>query len=467
MLDVSEQLAAQALDDFCMTPVIADEVYGTWISPDAGVWTLGRDMLMTRDEKKGGISFHVEGDTLVWSGEDLDGKRYRLRFSEGYRQMFLFTMDTNECALALSRLTQAGSVETLVGNTNEYDPRGSFDELSTGYGFVHVAGWMYDPEMPDASSSYIVVIGNDSPTSEQFGPFTADVRHPGVDMVYGVGMRHGFSATLYTSKEGLQDVYVYTTDYPSGQLILMGHGRVNIPSSDSSVSNNQTLMAIPVNESPSVGDLDYNPYFINEITDFTSFSSFLSNGAFLYTDIYDCTKEIKAQYYYLLDFDHDGVEELLVFGEDENYAWHWEIWDKRDGWVWIIARDTIDKPGNAGHSLGIINENCIVDYSWKGVVGYDAEWVNFIYYKTDRTQYLSHFSVTTHNYNEENDSYTDTYEENSTLNGNVLSESAYEQMSQQFQSDIEFLSTENDDVRSINSETIRWLSDQEGISMSY
>ncbi len=161
--------------------------------------------------------------------KDLDGKSYQIKFSPDYNRLFFFDPVTGKCALALSRSTMTTTGETLVGNVSEHEPRGSLDEIQAGPGFVNVCGWTYDPDTPERSSSYYVTVGGPLGIGQVSGELTADDLHPGVDQVYGVGKKHGLSATVYTELTGTLDVYVYTMDYPSETPVLMGTGVAVVP----------------------------------------------------------------------------------------------------------------------------------------------------------------------------------------------------------------------------------------------
>ena len=232
MMDITDKMVTEILGDNRDLPeVTEDQIRATWVSPDGGFWTLSEDDVMSRDDNKGTITFTIEGDILTWHGEEIDGQEYYLKFSEGYQHLFFFSREDNTCALALTRISAVSPGSTLVGNVSEHDARGSLDKVSVGAGCLHIAGWSYDPDTPDISSTFFVTIGGPLGTGVQCGPYAADVQHLGINAVYGVGINHGISETIYTDMTGSQDVYVYTTDYPSGEAVLMGIAQVTIPES--------------------------------------------------------------------------------------------------------------------------------------------------------------------------------------------------------------------------------------------
>lgn len=86
-----------------------------------------------------------------------------------------------------------------------------------------------------------------------------------------------------------------------------------------------------------------------------------------------------AQYFYLLDMNQDGIEELLAYGMNEWHEFHWKLFTYENGLAVQIAQSDSNKPGNAGHSLQVLGGCCIKDSSDKHLVGYMAEWDTYVY----------------------------------------------------------------------------------------
>ena len=98
----------------------------------------------------------------------------------------------------------------------------------------------------------------------------------------------------------------------------------------------------------------------------------------------------------LFDFDHDGENEVLIWGEDDWYFIHWRLFDKKDGEVYVIAEDCGAKPGNAGHDLEILRDGTIHDSSYKGMVSYVADWDGYIFFQEGEIHYLYGYECRSH-----------------------------------------------------------------------
>lgn len=204
------------------------QLYGVWAAPDGGKWYFDNNGIMGDAGRHRGKGFTFYNGILTFTGGSAP-ESYYIYFASDYQQLFLFELGTAKCALALSRvLSVSGGTNDLSRSVPDI-PRGSLDETGVGYGFVLTSGWMYDPNTPNISSTYYVSIGNVYGLGELHGPYTANLVREDISTNHGVGRYHGYAATAYTELTGNQEVYIYTTDYPSNSIVQMAHTRVNIP----------------------------------------------------------------------------------------------------------------------------------------------------------------------------------------------------------------------------------------------
>ncbi len=210
-------------------PPSLDQLYGVWIAPDGGKWYFENNGYMGSAGRHMGCAYTLNNDTLTWSGPT-GTEVYSIKFAANYNQIFFYNPGSEECVLCLDRLTQ------ITGGTNDlfYSgggmPWGGLDEVGIGAGVLYTGGWTYDPDTPSASCEFYVTIGGVQGIGQLYGPYTADLVRDDINNKYGSGRYHGLAAAVYTDLSGNQDVYVYTTNYPSGELTLLGHAQVYIPS---------------------------------------------------------------------------------------------------------------------------------------------------------------------------------------------------------------------------------------------
>ena len=125
------------------------------------------------------------------------------------------------------------------------------------------------------------------------------------------------------------------------------------------------------------------------------------------------------------DFDQDGEDEMLVWAIDDHNAYHWKLFDMREGTVYQIAEDCGEKPGNASHNLKIMQDGSIHDYSAKAMAGYGAEWDNYIFCMDGDVHYLYGYTYFTH----PNDNYKEDFvltEAVYTLDGEIISSEEFD-----------------------------------------
>ena len=122
---------------------------------------------------------------------------------------------------------------------NSHNPVGSLDSITTGNGVVNMGGWAFDNDDVNAQLEINVYIGGvaGDPNAEPHGNIWANGYRPDVNNVYGCGDYHGFTASISTSKTGVQDIYVYALNVGSGWHSILGCVTVDIPPVNNPVTN--------------------------------------------------------------------------------------------------------------------------------------------------------------------------------------------------------------------------------------
>lgn len=118
--------------------------------------------------------------------------------------------------------------------------------------------------------------------------------------------------------------------------------------------------------------------------EYQAYAKLLKDGVYLPSS-FDSQCSYAADYYYLFDVNQDGRDELLVW-TIQDYDYLWKLYSCDDsGTVFLLAEKQL-AVGNAGHSLEIVNGNGLLETASKGVVAYDAEWENYIYWEANTVQ---------------------------------------------------------------------------------
>ena len=231
LLTGNQDIAQERADELAYEeplPLSMSSLYGTWVAPDGGKWYFQENGYMGDTGRHMGCSFYLQDDTLSFSGP-LGNETYSIKLAADNNQLFLFDKADGDCVLALDRLhLMSGGVNDLEGAADG-SPLGALDEVGAGPGVVYTGGWTFDPDTPAISSELYVCIGGTIGTGELYGPYTADLIRDALDEIFGVGRYHAFATAVYTQLSGPQTIYIYTTDYPSGNLILLGHSQIDIP----------------------------------------------------------------------------------------------------------------------------------------------------------------------------------------------------------------------------------------------
>ncbi len=92
---------------------------------------------------------------------------------------------------------------------NNHDPIGCVDSIEGGDGTVHVAGWAFDPDNPEASLTIHVYIGGPAGIGKSYSIGVTDLISDDVNNAHGITGLHRFSTTISTDLYGSQDVYIY------------------------------------------------------------------------------------------------------------------------------------------------------------------------------------------------------------------------------------------------------------------
>ena len=146
----------------------------------------------------------------------------------------------------LSRYSYRGRIFVYMANNPvNRAPVGCLDSVTAGNGTVTVKGWAYDPDSASDSIKVHVYIGGQAGnnTAESY-EITANQERADVNIVRGVSGKHGFSATIKTTKSGTQPIYVYGIDAQNGNNPLLDNSgkTVTIPSKTSSCTHSYTCV---------------------------------------------------------------------------------------------------------------------------------------------------------------------------------------------------------------------------------
>ena len=91
---------------------------------------------------------------------------------------------------------------------------------------------------------------------------------------------------------------------------------------------------------------------------------------------------------WLFDFDQDGADELLIWNGTEKEIHRWQLFDKREGEVFLIAEDCGDKPEGAENNLEIMRDGTVRDVFYRSIEGFDETWDNYIFFSDGNVNYL-------------------------------------------------------------------------------
>lgn len=187
-------------------------------------------------QKISGSGNYQVGDVVVWNSSvgsgcghvgmvySTDGGTIKI-FDQNYVQK-------NVCGIHVIAQTSAirGVFRPPLSNEPDHNPIGALDSVSSGNGIVNICGWAFDNDDKNAQLNIHVYIGGEagSDNTEGHSGTIANGYRSDVNDVYGCGAYHGFSATIPTSKIGIQEVYVYAINVGKGNNVLIGHGTVNI-----------------------------------------------------------------------------------------------------------------------------------------------------------------------------------------------------------------------------------------------
>lgn len=115
-------------------------------------------------------------------------------------------------------------VAEIANAAVDASPVAFLDRISASVSDVTVSGWAFDPDAPDALAVDVVVDG-------QASRVVADGSRPDVAAAFGVGPRHGFSATVPASS-GRHTVCVWVRNVGAGNDHLLGCRDLTIRNQD-------------------------------------------------------------------------------------------------------------------------------------------------------------------------------------------------------------------------------------------
>jgi len=134
---------------------------------------------------------------------------------------------------------------------------------------------------------------------------------------------------------------------------------------------------------------------------------------------------------WLFDFDQDGEDELLIWNGTEKEIHRWQLFDKREGEVFLIAEDCGDKPEGAENNLEIMRDGTVRDVFFRSLEGFVETWDNYIFFSDGTVNYLC-------SYEKRPDSGADTacdsdaVEEKYILNGENIEEERFKTLVDSF-----------------------------------
>lgn len=226
--------AGNAIQCFGFANKLAYDAYGSYYTS----WSR-----TTLSNLKAGdvIRYKNDGHSIFVTGLDGDTITYGDCNSDGHCIIrWGATISKSTIAATLTGVYSAPS-ELTIGDEpdNSHNPVGSLDLLNASYGVVNIGGWAFDNDDVNAQLEINVYIGGvaGDPNAEPHGNIWANGYRPDVNNVYGCGDYHGFTASISTSKTGVQDIYVYALNVGSGWHSILGCVTVDIPPVNNPVTN--------------------------------------------------------------------------------------------------------------------------------------------------------------------------------------------------------------------------------------
>jgi len=115
-----------------------------------------------------------------------------------------------------------------------HSPFGNYEGASGGVGSVSIAGWAFDYDATSTAIQMHVYIGGPAGSANpEVHVYNTNAYRPDVNNVYGISGNHGFDYTIYTSRQGLQPVYVYAINVGTGSNTCLGYKYVVVSSTPS------------------------------------------------------------------------------------------------------------------------------------------------------------------------------------------------------------------------------------------
>lgn len=146
----------------------------------------------------------------------------------------------------------------IVSSPPNQAPWGNFGICEMESNCVHVGGWAFDPDASSSSIDVHIYIGGPSGTpGAPCIPILANMASKNINNDYGIDGNHGFDYTLFTDKNGSQEVYAYAIDTAGGNESYIGKRTVwcSARSSDSSVTDG-TYYIVPAHATDKCLDVE-------------------------------------------------------------------------------------------------------------------------------------------------------------------------------------------------------------------
>ena len=197
---------------------------------------------------------------------------------------------------------------------------------------------------------------------------------------------------------------------------------------------------LKIQKTEEIGMLDDDGFILVDDA-LSCYGNLMLGGIELAIDSSDPSAIIMATEFFLRDFDDDGTEELFVYGFDEEYfCYHWKLytWEKGEGAI-LLAQDSVDKPMNAGHVLKIMGGNCIVDASYKTLVGYEAAWERYVTLEEGIVQDLEYSEYLQFASNDKGEQYVALEEYEYYRNGKGIQKKRYDRLREELDSECEII----------------------------